>query len=335
MNDSYWIYKGLDGAWHFGTSGDYAQEQFVRMVLALIAVSIILFAAMIWFFCWATVRLVVLAAKQPALGVPALATWVLLWVAIGWISKAQPSTAAAPVVAAVTPTAAATPTLAPPTVTATTPPLLSAEQAWDQVVPQLDATWGNDWLGAIDILRRYLERYPNEMAAKEKLYAARVEYAKQLGRDGHPADGVQQIGLAEALLPGRPEAGEVLRELHAMQGAVPTLVIPQATSAPTPTPTPTSGRAGQNAGALPQPPRVLARYDAQTGGYLITWESPSDRLWGFRIKRHGQPIDDVGASARSYLDKKAPPNDVPSYQVCAYNEIGENCSFGTGPVRRN
>jgi hypothetical protein len=160
--------------------------------------------------------------------------------------------AVAPVAATATPSRAATATPQPVVLTATpvptarpTAPIATATptvaQEWDALLQTLDPLWGHDWQTLTAKAAAFVTQHPDFAPAKDKLYSARVEYAKDLIAQGSPDEAAAQLQQAQGLLPDRPEAFEA--------GIV---LTPTPTPAPTPTPTPIPIRAPTSA---PPPPR--------------------------------------------------------------------------------
>ena len=87
----------------------------------------------------------------------------------------------------VVPTVQPTPVLvAQPTAVPTFPPaptstpMPTAGDAWQATLTRLDAVWQTDWPASIAILDSYLQQYPDQQPAIDKLYAALVEYGGAL-----------------------------------------------------------------------------------------------------------------------------------------------------------
>jgi serine/threonine-protein kinase len=99
----------------------------------------------------------------------------------------------------------------PPDPTATPTP--TAADAWQATLAQLDTVWQTDWPASIQILETYLQQYPDQQPATDKLYAALVEYAGDLIDSGNTDDGIAQLDRAQALAPDRQEAQDALLAL--------------------------------------------------------------------------------------------------------------------------
>ena len=105
----------------------------------------------------------------------------------------------------VSPTVIATPS---PDTTST--PTLSADEAWQETITRLDSVWQTDWPMSIQILDSYLQQYPDQQPALDKLYAALVGYGEDLLQSGSTDDGIAQLEQAQALAPDRQEAQDDL-----------------------------------------------------------------------------------------------------------------------------
>ena len=104
----------------------------------------------------------------------------------------------------------AIPTLPPAPTSSPTP---NAADAWQATLTRLDAVWQTDWPTSIAILDSYLQQYPDQQAAIDKLYAALVEYGGELIESGSTNDGIAPLERARALAPGRQEAQDALLAL--------------------------------------------------------------------------------------------------------------------------
>ena len=137
-------------------------------------------------------------------------------------------------------------------------PAVNAADAWQATLMRLDTVWQTDWPMSIQILDSYLQQYPDQQSATDKLYAALVGYSGELVESGSTAEGIAQLERAQALAPGRQEAQNALRALIPTTAALPTRPpsrIPTSTpiriasSAPAATPI----RDSSHATALPSP----------------------------------------------------------------------------------
>lgn len=134
------------------------------------------------------------------------------------VQAADPAGLLGPALVVVAPVA--TPT-AIPTVSPTATPVAapSADEAWQAMLPRLDAAWGTDTPATVVLLNGFHASFPEFQPAREKLYAALVASAKDLAQAGAGDLAEGQLTFATALLPERGEA-------RALLGAI----------APTPTP---------------------------------------------------------------------------------------------------
>jgi hypothetical protein len=108
----------------------------------------------------------------------------------------------------VAPTATATELPAPTSV-----PTLTAADAFQAALARLDSVWGTDWPASIQILDDYLQQYPDQQPATDKLYAALVGYGGDLIDSGSVDDGIAQLERAQSLAPDRQEAQDALLAL--------------------------------------------------------------------------------------------------------------------------
>ena len=96
----------------------------------------------------------------------------------------------------------------------TPPPEAAARLAWEQLQPELNGPWViQDWPWLIDRLEAFLRRYPDQAQAVDKLYGMRLFYAEALLKDGRLAEARDQLQVARALQPTRPEAPDRLLTL--------------------------------------------------------------------------------------------------------------------------
>jgi serine/threonine protein kinase len=195
---------------------------------------------------WRYASLVALAC----LGVIVLTATVAGGLALGLANRdATPSIAQA---AEATPVATSEPTLQPtavpsvqstagPGIVSTVPPeptstpTPTADDAWRATLARLDSVWQTDWPTSIQILDTYLQQYPDQQPALDKLYAALLDYGGDLIEAGNTDDGIAQLERAQALAPGRQEAEDALLALTPIPAA-------QATRGPSRLPTSTPVR---------------------------------------------------------------------------------------------
>jgi hypothetical protein len=127
----------------------------------------------------------------------------------------------------------APPTLAPTVVPTVAPtPVPSAATVWPATVAQLDPLWGRDWPGAIGVLQGFLDQFPGDPTATDKLYAALVEYGRDRASDGQPDQARAALQGAATLRPERPEALDELQALAPRPTPVVSPALPTAAPAP-------------------------------------------------------------------------------------------------------
>jgi micrococcal nuclease len=131
-----------------------------------------------------------------------------------------------------TPTPVATPTLGPPT--ATSMPTLTVEEQLAQLAQSLHAPWAaQDWEEVIGLVKQILAINPNYDDMLQKLYAAHVNYGRQLAAEGRLEEAKMEFTRA---LEVKPDGGEAVVELWKLAGETPgPLIIPSPLKA-TPTP---------------------------------------------------------------------------------------------------
>jgi len=116
-----------------------------------------------------------------------------------------------------------TPTVAPPTPA----PALTKEE---QLAQSLHEPWAaKDWPRVISIIEQILAINPNYPNMTEKLYAAHVNYGRQLAAEGKLEEAKMEFTRALEI---KPDGAEAMWELEALAGGAP---VPAA--APTSTPT--------------------------------------------------------------------------------------------------
>ncbi|MDQ6670024.1 MAG: PASTA domain-containing protein [Chloroflexota bacterium] len=177
-----------------------------------------------------------------ALGVVLLA---LLGAGTFWLARARESAAPAAPISA--PVVAAQPTAEAPFVPTTArpsePPATSSavgqaaadeDSAWRELLARLDRVWGVDWPASIALLQAFHGQYPTRTEATDKLYAALVEYGRDLRDAGAANAAADALDQAVRLQPRRIEARA---ELDAMAPA-PTPAQPLSIPAPVPPPAP-------------------------------------------------------------------------------------------------
>jgi hypothetical protein len=121
-----------------------------------------------------------------------------------------PTLGPSPTAGAATPTAVAQST---PLVTVLPTATPTAAQAWIDMQPKLDAAWSVDFPRVIGLLEEHLARYHQHAEAANKLYSARVDYAKELVAQC-PIAARAQLASAIALAPERTEAPALLQSLN-------------------------------------------------------------------------------------------------------------------------
>jgi hypothetical protein len=122
-----------------------------------------------------------------------------------------PTTVPSPLPGAATPTVVAQSTSLLAVLPTATP---TAEQAWIDMQPKLDAAWSVDFPKVVGLLEEFLARYHHHDQAANKLYSARVDYAKELVAQC-PIAARAQLASAIALAPERTEAPNLLQLLNA------------------------------------------------------------------------------------------------------------------------
>ena len=164
--------------------------------------------------------------------------------------------AAGPDLLAPVPTPAAIPTVIRPVATPTpivpTPAPTPAEaQVWQALQPQLDTAWGSDTPRTVAILDAFLARFPDDEAAREKLYAALLASGRDLISDGDSDQAVDPLERARLLFPTR---GEAVDELSSLTPTPEPAVVRPVQPAPAPAARPATGGAVASA-----PPPVAPR----------------------------------------------------------------------------
>ncbi|HEY1298554.1 MAG TPA: protein kinase [Chloroflexota bacterium] len=178
---------------------------------------------------------------------------------VGGIPTPQPTTISA-AQSTVGPTSTSTVTPAP-----TSSPTLSADDAWQGTLARLDAVWQTDWPMSIQILDGYLQQYPDQQPAIDKLYAALVDYGKELIASGSTDDGIAQLERAQALAPDRQEAQDALVELTPTPAPAATRSLARLpTSTPVRAPTTAPATSATRDSGHPTPPPSLTPARAQT-----------------------------------------------------------------------
>ena len=123
-------------------------------------------------------------------------------------------------------TPVATPTDTPaPVATPTAMPPLTVEEQLEQSLHELWAA--KDWEEAIGVIEQILDINPDYAAMTEKLYAAHVNYGRQLAAEGRLEEAKQEFTRALEI---NPDGGEAMAELQALAaGETP---VPSATPTP-------------------------------------------------------------------------------------------------------
>jgi serine/threonine protein kinase len=212
--------------------------------------------------CLAVVSLAAIAAGALAFGRADQASTPVQVAEASDIATPLPTSAAADVptlqptpVATVGPTVTFTASPVP-----TSSPTLTPADAYQAALSSLDSVWQTDWPASIQILDAYLQQYPDQQDATDKLYAALVGYGGDLIDSGSVDDGIAQLERAQALEPDRGEAQDALLALTPT--AEPLATRPPArlptstpvrvtTTAPAATATPDSGHAKPQASQTP------------------------------------------------------------------------------------
>jgi hypothetical protein len=148
---------------------------------------------------------------------------------------------------------------------ATSTATLTAADAWQATLARLDSVWQTDWPASIQILDEYLQQYPDQQPATDKLYAALVGYGGDLIDSGSMDDGIAQLERAQALAPDRQEAQDALVALTPTSeplatrppGRLPTSTpVRIAATARLATATPESGHANPQPSPTPSRPQT-------------------------------------------------------------------------------
>lgn len=145
--------------------------------------------------------------------------------AVGTPPPGSAQSSDAPVTSASTAPAVSSAPTAAPTAKAPQPPPTPTPtpSKIEQLTGHVTAAWGTNWSAAISGLEELVQLDLENPGWKDKLYAARVNYAEQLIAQKKYQDAQTQIKRAAEIDPDRPEA-------HAAYALIPT---------PTPLPTPT------------------------------------------------------------------------------------------------
>ena len=101
------------------------------------------------------------------------------------------------------------PPMLPPAVPRGAPEYL----AFFSYVEKINQAWGRDWPLVIELFEEFDARYPNNPVVRDKLYAAYLEDAKRLTRDGDLRGARRRAQEAVDWDPERPEAHDMLDEL--------------------------------------------------------------------------------------------------------------------------
>jgi hypothetical protein len=159
--------------------------------------------------------------------------------------KLAPSPTAVPV-------SAASSVASPPTPTAVPSPAAveTASDVWPTVGPELDSAWGNDTPRTLSLLDAYLTQFPDDQAARDKMYAALLASAQDLEDSGDRAGAIAELNRAHNLLPTRGEANVELTRLGGAPSA-------QAESLPAPTPVAPRAAAVQTTRSTQAPPPAI------------------------------------------------------------------------------
>ncbi len=119
------------------------------------------------------------------------------------------------------PTAPAAPTAAAPPATPTAqvapqpPATVTVDDAWASLLTSIAGPWNHDWPTVIDRLAAFRRSYPDYGPAQDKLYVALLASGQSRIAAGDLDAGRQQLELAQALLPARPEAPAALATVSA------------------------------------------------------------------------------------------------------------------------
>ena len=160
----------------------------------------------------------------------------------------------------------------------TSTPTLIAADAWQATLARLDAVWQTNWPMSIQILDSYLQQFPDQQPAMDKLYAALVEYGGALIDPEAPTRelpaNARRLSHLVVRKPRTPwtHSPPLLDHSQLTPASLPTSTpVAKATTAPGATASPDSGHAT----ALPSPTPV--RSPAQYPG-----RSPSRQWWSDR-----------------------------------------------------
>lgn len=84
----------------------------------------------------------------------------------------------------------------------------------------------------------------------------------------------------------------------------------------------------QEPAASPIEPTALSATAVSDTEITLTWEDNSNNEQGFRIERNSGYLATVGANVTTYSDTGLDPETTYSYQVLAYNEVGDSSYTG-------
>ncbi len=145
---------------------------------------------------------------------------------------------------------------------------LTADEAWQELQPQLDQAWSTGPGQTIPLLQSFLERFPGYVPGQEKLYAALLASADGLLQQGESTAAVAELERAQQLLPDRPEAPAVTAALagttaaddepEVVAAAPPSPLSFQAPPAPQPRPVLAPAPPASPPRAAPAPPPAAA-----------------------------------------------------------------------------
>jgi len=101
----------------------------------------------------------------------------------------------------------------PPIIPPSVPVGAPESWAYFTYVEKINQAWGRDWPFVIRLFREYDRRYPGNAVVHDKLYAAHIEFAKELWRAADLAGARRNLEAASAWDPTRGEAEQLLDDL--------------------------------------------------------------------------------------------------------------------------
>jgi hypothetical protein len=108
-----------------------------------------------------------------------------------------------------------------PTVAIETPPAIPTSVPVDPsqaLLADLNPLWGRDTPRTVSLLEQFVARFPDNVVAREKLYAALLATAHDLRNEGRTEPAAEVLQRARALSPERGEAPTALLNLTSEDG---------------------------------------------------------------------------------------------------------------------